>query len=374
MPIFHVSESSSDMNAPEQVLARLRDRILAAAADRTPLRILGGDSKGFLGRTPQGESLATGELSGVISYEPTELVVRALSGTPLAELEAALAERNQMLAFEPPSFAPGATVGGMVAAGLSGPRRAQAGAVRDHVLGASLLDAQGRLLHFGGQVMKNVAGYDVSRLLCGSMGILGLITEVSLKVLPRPAAEQSLVIDCAQPQAFDLLVRWGGEPLPVSASVWYADRLLVRLSGARAAVEAASRRFAAEAGAQPVAPSEAAASWHAVREQRLPFFADATRPLWRLSLPQTAPVLSLPGEQLIEWGGALRWLSSDAPAEQVREKAKSLGGAATLFRHADRSGEVFPPLSSGLLAVHRRLKAAFDPVGIFNPGRLYAEL
>lgn len=373
MPTFRASDRLSDMNAPEQVLARLRDRVLSAAADRAPLRIVGGDSKGFLGRTHQGEPLSTVELSGVLNYEPTELVVRVLAGTPLAELEAALAEHNQMLAFEPPSFSPGATVGGMVAAGLSGPRRAQAGAVRDHVLGASLLDAQGRLLHFGGQVMKNVAGYDVSRLLCGSMGILGLITEVSLKVLPRPAAEQSLVIDCAQPQALDLLVRWGGEPLPVSASVWYADRLLIRLSGARAAVEAAARRFAAEAGAQPVAPSEASASWHAVREQRLPFFADASRPLWRLSLPQTAPVLSLPGEQLIEWGGALRWLSSDAPAEQVRALAKSLGGAATLFRHGDRSAQVFPPLSSGLFAVHRRLKAAFDPEGIFNPGRLYAE-
>ena len=362
------------MRAAEAVLAQLRDQIVAAAAERAPLRIVGGDSKGFLGRTPVGQPLAVGELTGVICYEPTELFVRVLAGTPLVELEAVLAERNQMLAFEPPAFAPGATVGGMVAAGLSGPRRPQAGAVRDHVLGASILDAQGRLLHFGGQVMKNVAGYDVSRLLCGSMGILGLITEVSLKVLPRPAAEQSLVIDCTQPQALDLLIRWGGDPLPISASVWYAQRLLVRLSGAAAAVEAASRRFATEAGAQPVAPSEATASWHAVREQRLPFFADSSRPLWRVSLPQTAPVLDLPGEPLIEWGGALRWLSSDAPAERVRSLAKSLGGAATLFRHADRSGEVFPPLSPGLLAVHRRLKAAFDPAGIFNPGRLYAEL
>lgn len=362
------------MTSVEMAIARLRDRILAAAAARAPLRIVGADSKSFFGRTPVGEPLATGELVGLLSYEPSELVVRVLAGTPLAALEAALVEQNQMLAFEPPSFAPGATVGGMVAAGLSGPRRAQAGAVRDHVLGASLLDAQGRLLHFGGQVMKNVAGYDVSRLLCGSMGILGLITEVSLKVLPRPAAEQSLVIDCDQSQALDRLVRWGGEPLPISASVWYADRLLVRLSGARAAVEAAARRFASEAGAEPVMHAEAAGSWQAVREHKLPFFLDPGRPLWRISLPQTAPVLDLSGEQLIEWGGALRWLSSDAPAEQIRAHAASLGGSASLFRHGDRSGEVFAPLSPGLLAVHRRLKAAFDPLGLFNPGRLYAAL
>jgi glycolate oxidase FAD binding subunit len=358
----------------ENALVRLRDRVLAAASDQTALRIVGSDSKGFLGRTPIGEPLETGELSGILSYEPSELVVRVLAGTPLAELDRALAANHQMLAFEPPYFGPKATVGGMVAAGLSGPRRAQAGAVRDHVLGVGLLDAQGRLLNFGGQVMKNVAGYDVSRLICGSMGVLGLITEVSLKVLPKPAAEQSLVIECDQAHALDLLTRWSADPLPISASVWYADRLLVRLSGARAAVDAAGARFHSEAGAKRVAPEESSASWQAVREHRLSIFDDPARPLWRLSLPQTAPVVDLPGELLVEWGGALRWIATTSPAEDVRGRARQLGGSAMLFRHGDRAGDVFGPLSPAVFSIHRRLKAQFDPLGIFNPGRLYAGL
>lgn len=360
--------------APADVIALYQERIRSAAAARTPLCITGGGTKSFYGRTPSGEPLSTRSLFGILEYEPSELVVRVLAGTPLSTLEATLAAQQQMLAFEPPAFGTDATVGGMVAAGLSGPRRAQAGAVRDHVLGASLIDAQGQLLHFGGQVMKNVAGYDVSRLLCGSMGILGLITEVSLKVLPRPAAEESLVIDCDQATALGHLVRWGGESLPVSASVWYAGRLLVRLSGARAAVESASIRFRREAGASPVPSEEATASWQAVREQRLPVFGDPSRPLWRLSLPQTAPVLDLPGESALEWGGALRWIASDAPAETIRAQAAALGGSAMVFRNGDRDGEVFAPLSPPVMALHRRLKAQFDGPGIFNPGRLYAGL
>jgi glycolate oxidase FAD binding subunit len=360
--------------APEAALARLREQILAAAAERRALRLTGGGTKDFLGRTLAGEPLSTLELSGILDYQPSELVVRVLAGTPLADLERSLAERGQMLAFEPPSFGPRATVGGMFAAGLSGPRRLQAGAVRDFVLGASLLDAAGRPLNFGGQVMKNVAGYDVSRLLCGSMGVLGLITEVSLKVLPRPAAEQSWVVDCDARQALDWLVRWGNEPLPISGTVWHQDRLLLRLSGARAAVEAAARRIRNDSPIEAVAPEAARGSWQVVREQRLPFFADAARPLWRVSLPRTAAMLAIDGDQLIEWGGALRWHASTMPAEAIRAQARAAGGSALLFRHGDRTGEVFEPLSAPVFALHQRLKAQFDPAGLFNPGRLYQGL
>lgn len=359
---------------PEAALARLREQILAAAAERRALRLTGGGTKDFLGRTLVGEPLSTVELKGILDYQPSELVVRVLAGTPLADLEKVLAEQGQMLAFEPPAFGPRASVGGMFAAGLSGPRRSQHGPVRDFVLGASLLDAAGRLLNFGGQVMKNVAGYDVSRLLCGSMGILGLVTEVSLKVLPRPAAEQSWMVPCTAPQALEWLVRWGNEPMPLSGSAWHQDRLLLRLSGARAAVEAAARRIRNDSPIEPVAPEAARGSWQVVREQRLPFFADAARPLWRLSLPRTAPMLMIEGEQLIEWGGALRWLSSAEPAEAIRAQARAAGGSATLFRHGERAGEVFEPLSAAVFALHQRLKAQFDPQGLFNPGRLYQGL
>ncbi|MEN9313817.1 MAG: hypothetical protein RIS35_210 [Pseudomonadota bacterium] len=356
-----------------QALNPLRDRILTAAADRRPLRIRGGGTKDFHGRTPVGDPLDIASAAGILEYEPTELVIRALSGTRLAEVEAALAERGQMLAFEPPRFGEASTIGGVVAAGLSGPRRASAGAVRDFVLGAALLDGQGRLQTFGGQVMKNVAGYDVSRLLCGSLGILGVIVEVSLKVLPRPAAEASVRLDVDAAGAVARLNAWGGQPLPISASAWVDGGLSVRFSGARAAVEAALARFADREGATRVDPTESDAFWAAVRDQRHPFF-EGEAPLWRLSLPSTAAALNLPGAQLIEWGGALRWLRTDAPGDAISAAARALGGSATLFRGGDRTGEVFEPLAPPVMTLHRRLKHEFDPAGLFNPGRMYSDL
>ncbi len=346
-----------------------RTRVRAAAGSGTPLEIRGGGTKAFYGRTPSGEVLDTREWRGVVSYEPTELVITARSGTSLAELEAVLAEQGQMLAFEPPRFGEGATVGGCVAAGLSGPRRLAAGAVRDFVLGARILDGHGDVLSFGGQVMKNVAGYDVSRLMAGSLGTLGLLLEVSLKVLPRPIAETTLRFAMSEGEAIDRLNEWGGQPLPVSASLWHDGTLTLRLSGAEAAVQSAVRRL----GGEVLAAGEAQALWPAVREQKLAFFAGADdgTPLWRLSLPTSAALLKLDGEQAIEWGGGLRWLRSDAPAEVIRRRAAALGGHATLFRGGDRSGDVFHPLTEAQLAIHRRLKHAFDPAGIFNPGRMY---
>jgi len=345
------------------------ERIREAADRRAPLRLRGGGSKDFYGGEPRGEVLDTRAHAGIVEYEPTELVVTARCGTPLAELEALLAAGGQMLPFEPPHFGPAATLGGCVAAGLSGPRRAAAGAVRDFVLGARLVDGRGRELAFGGRVMKNVAGYDVSRLLAGSLGVLGLILEVSLKVLPRPSAEASLRLELPQARAIEQLNRWAGTPLPVSASAWHDGEVTLRLSGAEPAVRAAARTLGGEALAEDAAER----FWAGVREQTDAFFA-GDAPLWRLSLPSSAPPLELPEEPLIEWGGALRWLRTRAPASAVREAAARAGGHATLFRGGDRAAGVFTPLAPAAARLHRELKAVFDPAGIFNPGRLYPEL
>ncbi|MEI8303711.1 MAG: glycolate oxidase subunit GlcE [Burkholderiales bacterium] len=360
----------------DPVLLRWRDRIRAADAAGAPLQLHGGATKAFHGEAAVGERFDTREYRGIVAYEPTELVVTARCGTPLAELQAALDQAGQMLAFEPPAFGAAATVGGMVAAGLSGPRRASAGAVRDFVLGACLLDARGQWLRFGGQVMKNVAGYDVSRLLCGSLGVLGLITEVSLKVLPVPARELTLVMPCDQAQALAWFNQWAGKPLPVSATAWSAGELHLRLSGAAAAVSAAVAQLGPRHGARELDATAAQAFWADLREQRHPAFSDEL-PLWRLSVPSVAPVLALAGEPVLEWGGALRWYRSAAPAAELRAAAAAVGGSASLFRRgrADpQARDVFHPLTPALAGLHARLKREFDPNRIFNPGRLYPDL
>ena len=339
------------------------ERIAAASAGK-PLCIRGGGSKDFYGEALRGEILDTRPHAGIVAYEPTELVVTARCGTPLAEIEAALADQKQFLAFEPPAFG-SATIGGAVASGLSGPRRAAVGALRDFVLGVTILDGAPRRLTFGGTVMKNVAGYDVSRLLAGSLGTLGLILEVSIKVLPRPVAEATLRFDLPQAKALEALNAWAGQPLPISASCWCDDVLTVCLSGAEAAVAAAKLKLGGELVA------EAASFWTGLREQRHAYFVgDET--LVRLSLPSIAPPLALPGGQLIEWGGSQRWWRGDIAA--AREAATRAGGHAVLFRGQDKSAGVFQPLAAPLLQIHQRLKAAFDPRGVFNPGRLYPNL
>jgi len=352
----------------DEAIAAWAERVKAAAAGGGKLRLRGGGTKDFYGREPVGELLDTRAYSGVVSYEPTELVITVRAGTPLAEIEATLAAAGQMLAFEPPHFGASATAGGAVAAGLSGPRRATAGALRDYVLGVKLLDGRGELLSFGGQVMKNVAGYDVSRLMAGSLGTLGLILEASLKVLPRPVAETTLRFELNEATALSRANEWGGQPLPISASAWEEGVLHLRLSGAAAAVEAARRRL----GGETLAAEAAGALWLGLREQSAGFFGQSG-PLWRLSLPSTAPAVDL-GPQLVEWGGAQRWLVAQRPAAEIRRRAAELGGYATLFRGGDRRGEVFTPLAPALLGIHRRLKQAFDPAAVFNPGRMYPEL
>jgi glycolate oxidase FAD binding subunit len=352
----------------QALLDRYVDAIRTAAGTATPLRIRGGGSKDFYGGPLEGEPLDLGPYQGIVDYEPSELVLTARAGTPLAEIEAALQARGQMLAFEPPHFGPRATFGGCIAAGLAGPRRAAAGGVRDFVLGVRLIDGRGDDLRFGGQVMKNVAGFDVSRLLAGSLGTLGVLLEISVKVLPRPVAETTLRFEHSAADAIALLNEWGGKPLPVSATAWQAGVLTVRLSGARAAVDGAVR----ELGGERIDDAAAQHYWQALREQREPFFA-TTQPLWRLSLKSTTPPLNLPGSQLIEWGGSLRWLATDADAASVRAAARFGGGHATLFRGGDKTAGVFHPPPAALLAIQRKLKQKFDPAGIFNRGRLYPE-
>ncbi len=367
----------------DPALDALIDQVRAARAAKTPLNICGGGSKAFYGGLPQGATLDLRPLAGISSYEPSELVVTVRAGTPLATLEAALAAQGQCLPFEPPRFNAnatnigtvggmvGGTVGGMVAAGLAGPARAAVGGVRDYVLGATLLNGQAQVLSFGGQVMKNVAGYDVSRLLAGSLGVLGVICEVSLKVLPLPVASATLRFEMTEAAALKQLNTWGGQPLPVNASAWWDGMLVLRLCGAAAAVQSASRRL----GGEPVDATLATAFWQGLRDHSDEFFSNAQAAvdhgatLWRLAVPQTAPPLGLSGEQLVEWGGGQRWVVTTAAASTLRDAAARVGGHATAFRGGLRS-DVFAPLSAPLARLHRELKAAFDPDGIFNPGRL----
>ncbi len=366
----------------------LIERVRAAAAAAQPLRITGGQTKAFYGEPVSAEPLSTRDWCGIVSHEPSELVITVRAGTPLAEVEAALAEQGQHLPFDPPHFVSGsgtgATIGGVVAAGLAGPARATVGGVRDFVLGAQFINGKGEWLTFGGQVMKNVAGYDISRVLAGSLGTLGVITHLSLKVLPVAPAEATLVFPLGQHDALEQLHRWGGQPLPLNASCWVKDGtapdapelLFVRLRGAVAAVESACERMTREAGGQRMDNAQAGPDWAACRDQTLPFFT-APSPelcLWRLSLPQTAPVLDLPFAPLIEWQGTQRWLWAPASAaDQIRAAAAAVQGHATLFRAgADGAPGVrrFSAESPALQAITQRLRAAFDPKGLFNPGRM----
>jgi glycolate oxidase FAD binding subunit len=361
------------------ILIGLAERVRQAAAAKAILRIRGGATKQpMAGVISDAATLDMRGYAGIVDYAPTELVVTARAGTPLVELERVLAERGQCLPFDPPRFADAdgrlaGTVGGMVASGLAGPGRAAVGGVRDYVLGVLLLNGRGDLMHFGGQVMKNVAGYDVSRLVAGSWGALGAICEVSLKVLPMPVATTTLRFDMRQAEALECLHAWAGQPLPLNASVWWRDTLAIRLRGAHAAVEAAVRRL----GGEVIPPELGNAFWEGLRDQRDEFFIEAREAaerqkgaLWRLALPATTPVLPSFLDTLIEWGGAQRWVVAPAEDTLVMHRAERAGGSA--FRVTGGVGDgagYATPLSPALLAIHRRLRESFDPDGVFVPGR-----
>ncbi|QSA98994.1 glycolate oxidase subunit GlcE [Methylococcus sp. EFPC2] len=346
--------------------AALCAAVAAAARTRVPLCIRGSGSKAFYGRAAEGQTLDVRGHRGIVHYEPTELVLTARAGTRLAEIEAALAERGQMLAFEPPHFGPDATLGGTLACGLSGPRRPWSGSARDCVLGVRIVDGRGEMLRFGGEVMKNVAGFDISRLMVGALGGLGVLLDISLKVLPLPEAEITLTFELPEDEAIATAQRWAGSCLPLSAVCHDGTRLFARLAGAEAALRETRRVL----GGEELAHGEG--YWGDLREQRLPFFA-GDGDLWRLSVPPASPAADLPGTRFIDWGGALRWLKTDAPAEAVFAEARKLGGHATLFRTCASANGRFQALPDKLHALHVQLKRAFDPQGILNPGRLYPD-
>lgn len=353
------------MSEPTAIIHALQDRLRAASAAGTPLCIEGGGSKRFLGASRAGDILSTSALAGIVDYEPKELVLTVRAGTPLAEVERVLADAGQMLPFEPPHFTAHATIGGTVATGLSGPRRAYAGAVRDFLLGARILDGQGQDLSFGGRVIKNVAGYDVTRLMAGAMGTLGVLVEMSFKVLPKPAAETTLCLEMEAAAAIERMNLWAGSPLPLSATSWHDGKLHVRLSGAVAGVAAA----VAKIGGERI--ENGPAFWRALREQSDDFFVSAAS-LVRVAVPATthANIRHASGGQWIEWGGAQRWLRDVSDVSALRREVTDLGGHATCFRGAPAGIPVFHPLQSALVPLHRRMKQTFDPAGILNPGRL----
>jgi glycolate oxidase FAD binding subunit len=338
----------------------LAEAVTVAAATRTPLAIRGGGTKRFYTGESVGQPLDVTGHRGVVSYEPTELVITARAGTPLAEIAALLAQHNQMLGFEPPHFGAGATLGGTIACGLSGPRRPYAGAARDFVLGTTILNGKGEILHFGGEVMKNVAGYDVSRLMVGAFGTLGVLLAISLKVLPKPARELTLAFEMPADKAITAMNTWAALPLPLSGACHLGDILYVRLSGSGAGVHAAHARL----GGEVVEKGEA--FWRALREQEWGFFQDA-RALWRLSVPPATAPLALPGAWCLDWGGAQRWLESAAPAADIRRTAERAGGYAELFRGDARERGSRFNLAPPLAALSRRIKQAFDPDALLNP-------
>lgn len=353
----------SDKDHSEQ----LQTAVQAAISNKQPIQLRAGGSKDFYGRTPHGEVLQVNEHSGIMQYEPSELVITARAGTPLREIEQTLADNNQMLAFEPPHLGENATLGGTIACGLSGPRRPFTGSARDYVLGTRVINGHGEIVSFGGQVMKNVAGYDISRLMTGSLGTLGLLLDVSLKVLPKPEAELTLMREANAEKANELLSRWSGRALCLSAGCYDGERLFVRLSGAESAVLKIQKHL----GAEPYVEGEQ--FWQDVREQQRPFFQHEGS-LWRISLPAATAPLNLPGRSLWDWAGAQRWVVYKEPDEEhIRTAATNAGGHAHLFRNGNRDAEVFQALPAPLHALQKRIKHAMDPAGIFNPGRLYSD-
>ncbi|MGB1950195.1 MAG: glycolate oxidase subunit GlcE, partial [Marinobacter sp.] len=314
---------------------QLKEQVLQARNAGHKLNIVGGGTKAFMGRAadPDAGTLSVAEHRGIVDYHPVELVLTVRAGTTLTEIEATLAEEGQILHFEPPHFGDGSTIGGTLACNLSGPGRPWAGSVRDQVLGVRLINGKGEHLRFGGQVMKNVAGYDVSRLQAGAMGTLGVMTEISLKVMPRPAATLTLVQDMAMDDVIHYMNSRAAEPKPITAACWHDNKVYLRLSGARSAVEATAEKWTGEVienGEQ---------FWRQIQDMQHDFFTGGD-PLWRFSIGSTAANPALDGSWLIDWAGSQRWYRGEADQKQLEALAKAAGGQVSLFRGGDREGEV----------------------------------
>lgn len=353
----------ADMDRSTALQQQVHDAINAGTA----LKIHGSNSKSFLGCASQGDGLSLSEHRGMIEYDPRELVLTARAGTPLSQIEAALDAAGQMLTFEPPYFGEHATLGGTIACGLSGPRRPYAGAARDAVLGCKLINGQGELLRFGGQVMKNVAGYDVSRLMVGAYGTLGVLLEISLKVLPRPASSLTVMHECPQTEAINQMSHLLSQPVPVDAACYHSGHCYIRLAGSEQAVRHAQEKLGGEA------LEKSAPFWLALREHQLSFF-QSSKPLYRVLVKPATPPVPIAGSWLLDWGGAQRWLVSDEPVAVIRASVAAAGGHVSQFRAAVQDKHVFEPLAAPLFIIHQRLKKSFDPHRIFNPGRMYSGL
>jgi glycolate oxidase FAD binding subunit len=349
------------------ISAALQQQVMNALQDATPIDIAGGGSKSFLGHASHALQIDVSSHRGIVEYDPRELVLTARSGATLKDIEAVLADANQMLAFEPPHFGDSATLGGTIACALSGPRRPYSGSARDFVLGCQMLNGRGEILRFGGQVMKNVAGYDVSRLMVGAYGTLGILLEISLKVLPRPAASITVASECNAAEAIASMSGLLSKPYPVDGACYHGDRCYVRISGSAQAVKEARTKIPGDVVA------DAEKFWHALREHELPFF-DHSGVLFRVVVKPATPPLPIEGTWLLDWGGAQRWLRSDEDVATIRRRVELAGGHVTVFRGDDSEEEIFQPLPGPLLTIHQRLKASFDPKNIFNRGRLYASL
>jgi glycolate oxidase FAD binding subunit len=340
--------------------------IQEALDEKKALQICAGNTKQFYGRSINGTSISLAQHTGIIEYEPSELYVTARSGTPLSEIEKAVTDQNQILPCEPPHFGGSATLGGSIACGLAGPRRVSAGHVRDCVLGIEIVNGKGELLRFGGKVMKNVAGYDVSRLMCGALGTLGIIMTVSLRLLPKPESEQTIALSVDFETAVNKLNHWANTPIPITASFYDGKELFIRLSSSTTAVKACTKSIGGEI------TDTGHLLWNSIKEHEHSFFT-TQNPLWRISVPPNTQKLNLPGEHVMEWNGALRWYSSDADEQTIRIEAERVGGHATLFK-GDITHQVFHPLPKTSMKVHKKLKQVFDPAGILNPGKMFAEV
>lgn len=350
----------SDCN--NEISSKLQDAFL----QKQPLQIKAGNTKPFYGRNIQGDTLSLASHTGILEYEPSELYITARSGTSLLEIEQAIADQNQILPCEPPHFGAAATLGGMVACGLAGPRRINAGNVRDCILGIEILNGKGELLKFGGKVMKNVAGYDVSRLMCGALGTLGVIMSVSLRLLPKPPCEQTIALTMNSATAISKMNQWANTPMPISATFYDGNKLYVRLSSSVSAVEACKKEIG---GAQI---EEHEIFWTRIKEQIHSFFS-SNMPLWRITVPPNTDTLNIPGVSVMEWNGALRWYKSDAEENTIRSEAERIGGNANLFK-GSVTDQIFHPIPEPSMQLHKKLKQALDPAGILNPGKMFAEL
>lgn len=362
----------------QSTLNHFKDQILEASASKNVLRITGSGSKDWYGNNLKGTPLPTKDYQGIIDYQPDELVITVKAGTSLKEVESALSEKNQQFAFEPPRL-DGATIGGMICSGLAGPGRASVGGLRDFVLGANIMDGQGQIMNFGGTVMKNVAGYDVSRLLPGSLGTLALLLDVSIKVLPKPAASATLHVSIEQGKAIALINQLASQPWPINASCWIGEAvgtLYLRLSGAKAAVQTAITSFKKEYGMQLLDDEAAHIFWDSIRDQKHDWFKNnSEKPLWRLAIPSTAAPLKLEGETLIEWHGGQRWWKGEIASQEIKALARSLDGHASIFKASAKTSDMFSslkdnPLTAALAPIEERLRKSFDPHGVFATERL----